>query len=58
MALMSIKEAHAESQDVFQATVSFNHGAEYPLTLRNPFLPEQEKELEWYFEEHLRFPFT
>lgn len=58
MTLMSIKEARAESQDIFQATVSFNHGAEYSFTLRNPFTAEQEAELEWYFEDHLRFPFT
>jgi hypothetical protein len=39
------------------ASVSFDHGPEYPITLSDPFTDKQERELEWYFEEHLRFPF-
>ncbi len=58
MALISIEEVHVGGQDAFQAVVSFNHGPKYPLTVRNPFSPEQEQELEWYFEKHLCFPFT
>lgn len=37
--------------------VSFD-GQEYPFTLSNPFNDEAESDLAWYFEEHLRFPFT
>src|SRR3954470_17532483 len=40
--------------------VSFDHGIEYPVQIHDPFAntPEQEEDLEWYFEEHLTFPFT
>ncbi len=58
MALISIEEVHSEGQDAFQAAVSFNNGPKYLFTVHNPFSLEQEQELEWYFEEHLRFPFT
>ena len=30
---------------------------EYPFQLPEPFSPAEEARLEWYFEEHLRFPF-
>src|SRR5947208_8562956 len=40
------------------AVISFNNGPEYPITITNPFDEQQEQELEWYFEEHLEFPFT
>ena len=40
------------------AIVRFNDEGEYPVTVANPFSEKQEKELEWYFEEHLRFPFV
>ena len=33
-------------------------GQEYPFTLQNPFSPEDEQRLEWYFERYLNFPFT
>ncbi len=40
------------------AIVNFNNsGAEYPITISDPFSPEEEKLLEWYFEDHLQFPF-
>src|SRR5258707_947692 len=45
-------------EDGFHATMSFDSGPHYTITVRNPFNDEQEDELEWYFEEHLRFPFT
>src|SRR5258708_2050640 len=45
-------------EDGFHATISFDSGPHYSITLRNPFNDEQEDELEWYFEQHLRFPFT
>ena len=28
------------------------------ITIGNPSSDEEEQELEWYFEEHLAFPFT
>ncbi|MHB8600667.1 MAG: tetratricopeptide repeat protein, partial [Ktedonobacteraceae bacterium] len=48
----------AEKDNTFSAVVSFNSGPEYPITVHDPFTKEQEQELEWYFEEHLQFPFT
>ncbi|MEI6758692.1 MAG: CHAT domain-containing protein, partial [Chlorobium sp.] len=45
--------------DSFTASVQFGiHGVPYPITVNNPHLPEKEQQLEWYFEEWLKFPFT
>ena len=33
-------------------------GQEYPITLTDPFSAVEEARLEWYFEEHVLFPFT
>ena len=40
------------------AGLSFNGEPEYPITISDPFSPEEEALLEWYFEEHLQFPFV
>lgn len=40
-----------------RATLSFDHGPQYPITLHNPFSEEDEHLLEWYFEEHLEHPY-
>lgn len=42
----------------FRASVSFDHQGQYPLTIGSPSSEQQEEALEWYFEQHLRFPFT
>lgn len=57
MALITIEEIPSQEQ-LWSASVSFNNGPRYPATVHDPFSQEQEDELEWYFEEHLRFPFT
>ncbi len=44
--------------DGSNAVVSFDHGPEYPITISDPFTEKEEQELEWYFEDHLTFPFT
>jgi len=44
--------------DGSNAIVSFDHGPEYPITISDPFTKDEEQELEWYFEDHLTFPFT
>jgi len=44
--------------DGSNAIVSFNNGPEYSINISDPFKDKQEQELEWYFEEHLEFPFT
>src|SRR5436189_2935153 len=57
MPLIRIQE-RPQSPDGSNAIVSFNNGPEYPIPINNPFEEQQEQELEWYFEEHLEFPFT
>jgi len=59
MPLIRIQERHG-GPDGPNAIVSFNNGPEYPITITDPFADKEEKEqeLEWYFEEHLEFPFT
>jgi len=53
-----IKESGKNEQG-FSATVQFDtHSAPYSITVSNPFSEKQEKELEWYFEQWLKFPFT
>src|SRR5437868_5754893 len=42
----------------WKAEVSFNKESVYPIFISNPFSVEEEMELEWYFEEHIVFPFT
>ena len=51
-------QEQAEQDGHFHAVISFNHGPEYPIAVRDPFEKKQEAEQEWYFEEHLPFPFT
>ncbi|MGH8002984.1 MAG: CHAT domain-containing protein, partial [Brasilonema sp.] len=41
----------------FEATLRFEE-EEYLVTITNPFTFKEEKELEWYFEEWLEFPFS
>jgi hypothetical protein len=40
------------------AAVSFDDRGEYPAAIIDPFDEAEEGRLEWYFEQHLRFPFT
>ena len=40
------------------AAVSFDDRGEYPAAVVDPFDEAEERRLEWYFEQHLRFPFT
>ena len=57
MATIRIQERPGGT-DEFQATISFNNGPEYALTINNPFAKEEDDQLAWYFERYLRFPFT
>src|SRR5256885_10457569 len=58
MTLIRIQERLGE-QDGSNAIVSFDHGPEYPIIINDPFIDHEglELELEWYFEEYLKFPF-
>src|ERR1700680_5248375 len=55
--LISIQE-RGEREGGWQAVVRFNYGQEHTIKVSNPYSDEEEQELEWYFEEHLAFPFT
>jgi len=57
MHTISIHERGGEAESP-NAAVSFDGEGEYPITVRNPSSPQEEKRLEWYFEQHLRFPFA
>src|SRR6266436_9391813 len=56
MTLIRIRE-QLSGQDGSNALLSFEHGAEYPISIHDPFSEEEEQQLEWYFEQWLRFPF-
>src|SRR5262245_13232113 len=57
MSLITITET-GRFTDQPNATVRFDHGAPQPITVTDPFSDVEEERLRWYFEEHLRFPFT
>ena len=40
------------------AVIQFDDGPRHPVTVQDPFTEAQEKELRWYFEKWLTFPFT
>lgn len=42
----------------FNIALSFNNGPEYRISIKNPFDPQREHLLEWYFEEFLKLPFV
>ena len=44
--VIRIQERSAQD-DGFHAVVSFDHGPEYPITVRDHFDQQQEEELEW-----------
>jgi tetratricopeptide (TPR) repeat protein len=48
------RETPAEAAN---ASVAFDGGEEFPVTIADPFSKEDEALVEWYFEEHLRAPF-
>src|SRR4051794_33143270 len=58
MTVITIREQGRTPGGGDSATVHFDHQGEYAATVANPFSAELEEELEWYFEEHLRYPFT
>ena len=57
MALITIREGSGSVGD-HNASVSFEGQGEFPIKVNDPFSEEEEARLAWYFEEHLRFPFT
>jgi tetratricopeptide (TPR) repeat protein len=57
MTLITIREREG-AKDGPNATVSFDRGEEFRITVSDPFSEQEEARLAWYFEEHLRFPFV
>ncbi len=59
MTVIRIQE-QARGAEQANALLIFNHSVQYPIQVDDPFAstPQQEENLEWYFEEYLTFPFT
>ncbi|NER35419.1 MAG: tetratricopeptide repeat protein [Oscillatoria sp. SIO1A7] len=55
MPTIAIREKQ-KTEAGFEAALIFDGGTEYPLAVTDPFEARQEKRLEWYFEQWLRFP--
>ncbi|MDM8527918.1 CHAT domain-containing protein, partial [Anaerolineales bacterium HSG24] len=52
-----IKQSAPLSADGPNASLSFDDGGSYPISVQNPFDEQTEDRLRWYFEEHLKVPF-
>lgn len=57
MTLITIRQ-HKATPTGFTATISVDRGGEYPITITPPFGEREERELEWYFESWIRFPYA
>lgn len=57
MTLISIQE-EAEIGSGWKTAIRIDNGPKEHVMISNPFSAQEEQELEWYFEEHLTFPFT
>ncbi|MFN6034574.1 MAG: hypothetical protein ACK48B_11145 [Dolichospermum sp.] len=56
MSVITIREQQ-QTATGFAASLSFGDG-EYDIIITDPFTPQEERELEWYFEEWLVYPMT
>ncbi|MGK7877598.1 MAG: Tfp pilus assembly protein PilF, partial [Xenococcaceae cyanobacterium] len=45
-----------KTDDGFEATLCFDGGVKYAIAITNPFTPQDEQRLEWYYEDWLVFP--
>lgn len=57
MPIILIRELNA-TENGFEVELTFDAQGDYPITIQDPFSAKQEQELEWYFEDWLRMPFT
>ncbi|MDB9538038.1 hypothetical protein PN451_19740 [Dolichospermum planctonicum CS-1226] len=58
MSVITIREQEQTATE-FVASLSFRDGEydiEYDIIITDPFTPQEERELEWYFEEWLVYP--
>ena len=58
MTLITIRQHTPAAPNGANATIQFDTGPIYPLTINDPFDQQAEQHLEWYFEKHLEYPFT
>lgn len=56
MTVIRIREKNKDA-DSWNAKVIFDGGEEYDILIHDPFTDAEEQQLEWYFEDYLRFPF-
>ncbi|ESA34018.1 tetratricopeptide tpr-2 repeat-containing protein [Leptolyngbya sp. Heron Island J] len=56
MPTLTIRE-RAKTATGFEATLSVDNQTQYDITISDPFDAKQEQELEFYFEEWIKFPF-
>ena len=57
MTTITIRERTSPGLNGENATVSFNNESEHNVTVSDPCSEQQEQQLEWYYEEHLVYPF-
>lgn len=57
MTTITIRERTSPGPNSENATISFDNGPQYDITVSDPFSEQQEQQLEWYFEQHLIYPF-
>ncbi|WP_420632265.1 tetratricopeptide repeat protein [Candidatus Leptofilum sp.] len=55
---ITITQTDDRFEPPFATAVQFNNGAGHKVTITDPFTPEEEERLEWYYEKWLTFPFT
>ncbi|MAT98652.1 MAG: hypothetical protein CL608_16030 [Anaerolineaceae bacterium] len=55
---ITITQTDGRTESPFAAAVQFDNGAGHKVSITDPFTPEEEERLEWYYEEWLTFPFT
>jgi tetratricopeptide (TPR) repeat protein len=55
MPVITIREKQ-QTEAGFEAILSFDGRVNYPITITEPFSPQEEQQLEWYFEEWLVYP--
>ncbi|NET36466.1 MAG: hypothetical protein F6K19_31295, partial [Cyanothece sp. SIO1E1] len=56
MPILTIREQQ-QLDSGFAATLSIDHQSQYKITIQDPFDGKQERELEFYFEDWIKFPF-
>ncbi len=56
MTTITIRQGQ-QTAEGFTATVRIDGQSDYPIAVSDPFSAQQEQDLEFYFEDRIRFPF-